>query len=681
MTEITNTLNVTRIETSINNSGYVDVTLFNQNPIVNIVGNVSIGVPGDVQDLIPFVNVKEFGADPANTDNTASIQAAIDYVGHGGTLFFPDNKEYVCAGNLYINRFNVRFLGVSNGNNGMQTNGSLRSSAIRFTSTTGDNILINTPGFNIKQIMFENMMFKSVTSGSVLSFDNVSWISIRNVIVNHATNSAQPAIKFDKCFLINVIDSFVIKSANDRASGSTGIKVTLSSGTLAGLYNFYNTSVLEYDTGFSFGDDDQATTTRYRNINLIGCQAKSNNRGMLIQAGVENVNISGCYLEGNLISAIDVWKGASNVEIRDSYFNNPTASNADIRIGRSPTIAGDDYARNVTVSHCSFDNVNTRGVYVYLNDSFSKNIKIEKCTFKETTGGTSAVGIRVSGGARSTEIEDCIFDTITTKIQADVDTLLKIGNTDNNHQLTNVQQISGLRQLLSDEACVHDFEPLTTDRIVRLPDPTTSVGKEYLLSCSASSLKDVVINNHSGTVEYLRLKPGQSAHCWNDGVSNHVHLFNIDNNYFYSNIETITGARILTDSDRRIQILKTTTANYAVRLPVPASSKTKEFIITCTTDSTKNLIIRSNDNLTTYSTLEPGESAHCWNDGINNYVRKYRSGDSASINYSTAAPTSGSWNVSDIFINSAPSAGGYVGWICITSGTPGTWKEFGQISA
>ncbi len=114
---------------------------------------------------------------------------------------------------------------------------------------------------------------------------------------------------------------------------------------------------------------------------------------------------------------------------------------------------------------------------------------------------------------------------------------------------------------------------------------------------------------------------------------------------------------------------------------MPASSKTKEFIISCTTDSTKNLIIRSNDNLTTYSTLEPGESAHCWNDGINNYVRKYRSGDSASINYSTAAPTSGSWNISDIFINSAPSAGGYVGWICITSGTPGTWKEFGQISA
>lgn len=46
-----------------------------------------------------------------------------------------------------------------------------------------------------------------------------------------------------------------------------------------------------------------------------------------------------------------------------------------------------------------------------------------------------------------------------------------------------------------------------------------------------------------------------------------------------------------------------------------------------------------------------------------------------------AAPTTGSWLVGDIVYNTNPTAGGYVGWICVTAGTPGTWKTFGAISA
>lgn len=45
----------------------------------------------------------------------------------------------------------------------------------------------------------------------------------------------------------------------------------------------------------------------------------------------------------------------------------------------------------------------------------------------------------------------------------------------------------------------------------------------------------------------------------------------------------------------------------------------------------------------------------------------------------TAAPTSGAHTASEIVWNSAPEAGGNMGWICITSGTPGTWKPWGVI--
>ena len=47
----------------------------------------------------------------------------------------------------------------------------------------------------------------------------------------------------------------------------------------------------------------------------------------------------------------------------------------------------------------------------------------------------------------------------------------------------------------------------------------------------------------------------------------------------------------------------------------------------------------------------------------------------------SAAPVAGTYKVGDIVYNTAPSAGGYIGWVCVTAGTPGTWKTFGAISA
>jgi hypothetical protein len=45
-----------------------------------------------------------------------------------------------------------------------------------------------------------------------------------------------------------------------------------------------------------------------------------------------------------------------------------------------------------------------------------------------------------------------------------------------------------------------------------------------------------------------------------------------------------------------------------------------------------------------------------------------------------AAPTTGAHLQGDIVYNSAPISGGYIGWVCTTAGTPGTWNTFGLIS-
>jgi hypothetical protein len=49
--------------------------------------------------------------------------------------------------------------------------------------------------------------------------------------------------------------------------------------------------------------------------------------------------------------------------------------------------------------------------------------------------------------------------------------------------------------------------------------------------------------------------------------------------------------------------------------------------------------------------------------------------------FNSAAPTLGEWRRGDIVYHTAPSAGGNVGWVCVESGTPGTWQTFGTISS
>lgn len=51
------------------------------------------------------------------------------------------------------------------------------------------------------------------------------------------------------------------------------------------------------------------------------------------------------------------------------------------------------------------------------------------------------------------------------------------------------------------------------------------------------------------------------------------------------------------------------------------------------------------------------------------------------VTFRSSAPTSGAWSRGDRVFAQSPSAGGTEGWLCVSSGTPGTWKAFGQIEA
>lgn len=53
------------------------------------------------------------------------------------------------------------------------------------------------------------------------------------------------------------------------------------------------------------------------------------------------------------------------------------------------------------------------------------------------------------------------------------------------------------------------------------------------------------------------------------------------------------------------------------------------------------------------------------------------------LTWGSAAPTAGNWEAGDICFNTAPTANTATdtGWTCTATGTPGTWKAFGNVAA
>jgi len=78
--------------------------------------------------------------------------------------------------------------------------------------------------------------------------------------------------------------------------------------------------------------------------------------------------------------------------------------------------------------------------------------------------------------------------------------------------------------------------------------------------------------------------------------------------------------------------------------------------------------------------------AHIYDNVGGRSVLKYTGVDAVTIaheTYDTAAPSTGTWIRGARVWNTEPSAGPgtYAGWVCVSAGTPGTWKGFGAIES
>lgn len=92
-----------------------------------------------------------------------------------------------------------------------------------------------------------------------------------------------------------------------------------------------------------------------------------------------------------------------------------------------------------------------------------------------------------------------------------------------------------------------------------------------------------------------------------------------------------------------------------------------------------DIVLRSVSDSVTVKAI----AANTWvivnQDGRTIHPRNY--GTPTRVIWNNAAPTTDTWARGDIVWNTAPSAGGTPGWVCVTAGTPGTWKAMANVAA
>jgi len=162
----------------------------------------------------------------------------------------------------------------------------------------------------------------------------------------------------------------------------------------------------------------------------------------------------------------------------------------------------------------------------------------------------------------------------------------------------------------------------------------------------------------------------------------------IENNSFKGNkIHDIVSTGInLNTSNLNTNIINNTIYNCNKGIVTNASTTfINGNILYNITDSSNGIDARGGTNIIMNNTLRACR-LYLDGTGVNNVVFNNTS-DLSSDNYSkkifygSAPPTTGTWGQGDICYNNKPVAGAFVGWVCITGGTSGTWKGFGLIEA
>lgn len=313
---------------------------------------------------------------------------------------------------------------------------------------------------------------------------------------------------------------------------------------------------------------------------------------------------------------------------------------------------------NVTIENCFSENI-SRGVIVYPGDygyHFASDINstmgiiLEGNTFKDIVNQ----GVEIRGNATNYPDE---YVPTSVVINSSNSFITTSEHTQSCIYIHNIDK--GVKPIIS--AHIDGFgkgvSVINATAIIK----DAFIENSYMTGIFLSNASNTMIsNNHVVNSNRIGYTPSDNNVA--DGAA--LNISSTSNNVCITNniLGSIDGeetyiARINSTDVNNIIISGNVVGNATTGYPISISNSSADYMDVIVTD---NIYIsqRVTSGVTTFSTIGAKKV----------FVRD-------------ATPQTGAWKRGDTFFYANPSVGGYVGRVCVTAGSPGTWKGFGLIES
>lgn len=624
------------------------------------------------------VSVADFGAvGDGVTDDTAAIQAAIDAVSDGCTVRFTPGAQYLTSAALTINK------SINVNGEGCTFISSAASSVFLFGEETASHsalsvaITAGVSSFTIPGAV-------TIAEGDTLSIRaDTSHLTDTTLVYRHGVIASVVRVSGGVAYLdVAPLESFTA----DRIVVYRGVR-----GLVLENFTIDQRSVASRKFAGIYGTGHQVTV---RNCRLYG--------NTYMQIGIGVIGNNNCIEQNYIEKYTDTTGGGSRqgygvlVSGNGVAVRNNTVANCKHNIaggGSYVDSSNISYVSNVSWNEAALQATLAFGVQLDMHPPSCKNWTVAGNTatgggsmacrngdarvvgneFKVTFNGTTAVNatvIEVYGSPLSS--------LVLEGNEIEVDSALTSGGGGNLTYFYDASTTHGTIGLYNNNITNARlvFSSSVAGCTIGLVDIKGNVFRDGMGACSLTpaTLGKFVFQNN--TV----LNPRNCA-VYLGGVGSPIATLthaDISGNYIESNAVNDSGQAIRTEISTitdRIHVrgntiwslISDTINTNAVRIV-----GTNKHVIT---GNVMNQIVL--DSTTTYTyplfgNTYHGTQAFSWKGSTT-----VRSPDSALVK--SAAPVAGTWAVGDVVYHSVPAASGTIGWVCVTAGTPGTWKAFGAI--